>query len=194
MLTSRLMRSLPLVAAFSTIPFFATAQPVASASGAGMNATTAGGLGAADRKFIDNAAIGGMAEVAAGKMAQEKGSSESVKTFAGRMVQDHGKANDELMQLASAKGVTPPAALDRHHQMMADHLSKLSGAAFDREYMNGMVADHKETVALFQKEASSGSSEEVKAWAAKMLPTLQDHLKMAMDDEASMKSTKTSSK
>lgn len=189
-----LMRSLPVVAALASIPFLATAQPVASASGAGMNPTTAGGLGAADRKFIDNAAIGGMAEVAAGKMAQEKGRSDAVKTFAGQMVQDHGKANDELVQLASTKGVTPPAALDKRHQMMADHLSKLSGAAFDREYMKGMVADHKATVALFQKEASSGSSEEVKAWAAKMLPTLQGHLKMAMADEASMNPTKTSSK
>lgn len=156
-----------------------------------MNPTTAGSLGAVDRKFIDNAAIGGMAEVTLGKMAEEKASSDGVKQFAARMVEDHGKANAELVQLTKAKGVTPPSELDKRHQHAADQMGKLSGSKFDQAYMKAMVADHQETVTLFKKQASTGANAEVKDWAAKTLPTLQEHLKMAQDGYAATRGRAT---
>src|SRR5688572_17073622 len=65
-------------------------------------------LKSSDRKFVMNAAQGNMAEVELGRLASERGASPRVKQFGQRMVDDHGKANGELMQLAQQKGVTPP--------------------------------------------------------------------------------------
>ena len=72
------------------------------------------------------------------------------------------------------------------HQRDMDRVSKLSGAAFDREYMKHMVADHKKDVSDFQKQARSGKDAEVKAYAAKTLRTLQDHLRMAQTLDATV--------
>ncbi len=160
-----------------TMPSITTAAPK-SASGA------AASLPRGDRQFVEEAASGGMLEVELGKLAQQKGTSEQVKQFGSRMVADHGKANDELKSVATAKGMTVPTAMERKHQRDMDRLSKLSGAAFDREYMKLMVSDHKKDVSDFQKEARNGKDPEVKAFAAKTLPTLQEHLQMAQTADA----------
>lgn len=151
--------------------------PVAGASGA-MAGGTAAKLSGGDRTFVEKAAINGMAEVAMGKMAQDKGSSDAVKQFGARMVTDHTKANDELMQIASSKGVQPPADLDRKHKAESDKLSKLSGADFDRAYLKSQVAGHKDTASLLEKQSKSGRDADLKAFAAKTLPVVQDHMKM----------------
>ena len=134
---------------------------------------------AADIAFMKKAAIGGMAEVQLGELAQQKASNARVKEFGARMVQDHSKANDELKQLAGTKGVTLPTALDSKNQKVIDRLQAMSGAAFDRAYMSDMVSDHKEDIADFQKESQGGKDVDVKAFATKTLPTLKEHLKMA---------------
>ena len=137
--------------------------------------------GPADEHFIKEAAIGGMAEVELGKMATEKGQSAEVKRFGQKMADDHAKANDELKSLAGTKNVTLPTEIDAKHKAVADRLSKLSGDAFDRAYMQAMLKDHREDVAAFRTESKSGKDSEVKAWAGKTLPTLEEHLKMAED-------------
>lgn len=134
-----------------------------------------------DNHFIMEAAMGGMMEVELGKLATEKGASADVKAFGQRMVADHGKANEELMKLAGQKNVTLPTELSGHHKEMVDRLSKLSGAEFDREYMSEMVKDHTKDVQAFETEAKDGKDADVKAWAAKTVPTLRAHLKMAHD-------------
>jgi putative membrane protein len=150
---------------------------LASATAAGQTATNH----SPDSHFVMEAADGGMAEVEMGKLAVEKASSPDVKNFGQRMVDDHSKANDELKQVASQKGITLPSAPSAKHKAKMDKMSKLSGAAFDKAYMDDMVADHKKDVGEFQKEASSGKDPDVKAFASKTLPTLQDHLKMAQE-------------
>jgi putative membrane protein len=140
-----------------------------------------GGMAAADRKFVTEAAKGSMAEVELGRLASEKGSSDAVKQFGKRMVDDHGKASDELKQLAQQKGLTLPADLDPKHRQLRDRLAKLNGADFDKAYANEMVKDHKKDVADFKREASGAKDPDLKAWAGKTLPTLEDHLKMAQD-------------
>src|SRR5205085_4231192 len=122
------------------------------------NSSAAGGaLSSADRDFMMKAAIGGMEEVELGRMAAQKAASNDVKQFGQRMVDDHSRANDELTSLAGQKTVTLPTALDQQHQADVDRLSRLAGAAFDREYMTMMVKDHVEDVAEFEREASTGS-------------------------------------
>jgi len=125
-----------------------------------------------------------MAEVELGTLAKEKASSADVKQFADRMVTDHGKANDELKQWAQQKKVTLPTAIDAKHKATHDRLGKLSGDAFDKAYIQAMLADHRHDVAAFTREAASGKDPDLKAWAAKTLATLQDHLKMAQDTAA----------
>jgi putative membrane protein len=140
----------------------------------------------ADAPFIGTAAMDGLAEVEHGRLATQNASSPGVKQFAQRMVDDHSKAGDELKGLASQKDVTLATKLDRQHRAMQDKLAKLKGAAFDKAYMAHMVTAHLQAVALFQQEAKGGQDPDVKAWAGKTLPTLQEHLKMASSINATV--------
>lgn len=136
---------------------------------------------AGDNHFVMDAASGGMAEVELGKLAADKATKDEVKKFGQRMADDHGKANDELKSLAQSKSITLPTATDAKHKATIDRLSKLSGEAFDRAYVQEMLKDHQKDVAAFRTESKSGKDPEVKAWAAKTLPTLEEHLKMVQD-------------
>jgi putative membrane protein len=148
-----------------------------------MGATTTA-LASEDKEFMTKAAIGGMLEVRLGQQAAQKGLSADVKAFGNRMVTDHGKANDELKQLASKKGFMLPTELDENHKEKVDELSKLTGAKFDREYAKDMVDDHEEDVKEFKDAAKNAKDPDLRAWAGKTLPILEDHLKMAKDMKA----------
>jgi len=145
------------------------------------------GLNDQDKDFIKEAAQGGQAEVKMGQLAAEKGSSAEVKSFGQKMVEDHGKANTELMTLAQSKGVTLQEGDLGKHQKSYDKLQKLSGADFDKAYVKMMVEDHQNDVKAFQKEAERGQDHDVKTWAAKTLPTLQMHMSMIDDIDKSMR-------
>jgi len=141
--------------------------------------TSSGQLAPADRQFIKKAAQGGLAEVELGKLATEKAASPEVKQFGQRMVDDHGKANDQLKQVASQKGITVPEKLNAKDAATKTRLEKLSGKAFDRAYMQDMVADHTKDVSEFRTESKSAKDPDVKSFASQTLPTLKDHLKEA---------------
>lgn len=138
-----------------------------------------GKMSDADAKAMKKLAEANQAEIATGKLAVDKAKNPQVKQFGQRMVDDHGKANDQLKQLASTKNVTLPTDLDKSTQREYDKLSKLSGADFDREYMKHMVSDHKKDISEFQKEAKSGKDADVKQFASSTLPVLQEHLQLA---------------
>ncbi|HEX8723733.1 MAG TPA: DUF4142 domain-containing protein [Pyrinomonadaceae bacterium] len=152
---------------------------------------------AADHKFAMEAAMGSMMEVELGRVAAQKGASDEVRQFGQRMVDDHTKANEELTQLASGKGLALPAAADAKHRAEMQKLSALSGEAFDRAYVKMMLKDHKKDVGEFQKQSARGSDPDLKAFAARSLPTLQEHLrmiqrisdKMALRKSGNLKST-----
>jgi len=146
------------------------------------------GMAAADRKFVMEATRGNLAEVELGKLAAEKGASETVKQFGKRMADDHAKAAAELKDFADKKGMTLPTDFDPKHKQLRDRLAKLNGADFDKAYANEMVKDHKKDVAEFKREANAAKDPDLKAWAGKTLPTLEDHLKQAQDMQAQVKS------
>ena len=158
---------------FAAFPLAAQDAPPAKAQSTAT--PKAGSLSAADSKFIHEAAAGGMAEVELGRLAADKASSPDVKQFGQRMVDDHGKANDELKSLASQKGVTLPSSPDAAQKSTQARLSKLSGDAFDRAYMQDMVKDHDKDVAAFKRASTTAADADLKAWAAKTLPTLEEH-------------------
>jgi putative membrane protein len=147
----------------------------------------------ADSRFAMTAAEGGMLEVELGRLASEKAASAEVKDFASRMVTDHSKGNAELTEIAGSKSLMLPTQeqVKGKHQAMIAKLSKLEGAAFDREYMSAMVKDHDKDVALFEKQAKNGRDAALRAFAEKTLPVLREHQKMAkqLSDKVSAKGT-----
>jgi putative membrane protein len=168
-----------------------------SGSRAGSQSGTPGGQStpsaSPDSRFVMDAALGGMAEVELGKLASDKASNAQVKQFAQRMVDDHGRANDELKSIAQQKSIALPADLDVKHKATRDRLAKLSGTSFDRAYMQEMLTDHRKDVMDFRKESESGKDPEVKAFAARTLPTLEDHLKMAQSTNGAVGTSGTTS-
>jgi len=147
-------------------------------------------LSVSDRKFVLEAAMGGMAEVELGRLATQKGTSDAIKTFGQKMVDDHSAANSELTTLASAKGITLPTSLDPKHKAVMNRLARLSGAAFDRAYARDMLNDHIQDVAAFKRESRMARDADVKAFAGSKLPTLEEHLSMARELN-NMKTAKT---
>jgi putative membrane protein len=134
--------------------------------------------GHTDKTFVHKASGGGLAEVQLGQLATRQAASPDVKQFGQRMVDDHTKANKELASIARDKNMPITTELDPKHQAMADKLAKLQGEAFDREYLLGQVADHEETIALFMNQSKEGQDAELKAFASKTLPILQEHLQL----------------
>jgi putative membrane protein len=180
MLKTRLVFVCALAAGAPSV--FADVAPAAKTAKGQSNSVAASGYaGGADSAFMTKAGGDGMAEVELGRLAVDRASSSDVKAFAQMMVDDHSKANGELTSLASQKGVTLPAQPPPAAKAAKDHLSSLSGAAFDKAYMDHMVKDHEKAVALFSKEAGSGKDTDTKNWASKTLPTLQQHLAKARE-------------
>jgi putative membrane protein len=152
-----------------------------------------GKVSAKDKKFMMDAAMGGMEEVEMGRLAASNATDADVKAFGQRMVDDHTKANDQLKQVAQTKGVTLPTDMSKSQHSEMDKLSKMTGANFDHAYVKMMVKDHKKDVADFAKESKSGSDSDVKSFASTTLPTLQDHLKMIQDISGKMGGSKSAS-
>jgi putative membrane protein len=129
-----------------------------------------------ERQFIIDAARGSAHEVELGEMARLKAQRNPVKQFGERMVQDHGKAAQELEQLARAKGVRVEHVGTGNLQPTAERLAKVSPAQFDREYVNAMVEDHEEDLAKFRQMSQTAQDPEIRDWVTRALPTLEDHL------------------
>jgi len=166
-------------AAALAVPAVAHADDPPATNDAAKTTTTTSAVSQADKDFVAEAAQGGLSEVKLGQLAQSKAQSESVKSFANKMITDHTKANDELKVVAQKKGLTVPTDVSSEQQKTYDDLAKLSGAEFDKAYMDTMVKDHDEDVAVFQKQAKSGKDKDIKNFAHKVLPTLENHKKMA---------------
>jgi putative membrane protein len=141
--------------------------------------------------FWNEAAQSGMAEVMLGNLALQKSQNEQVRNFAQQMVTDHTAANEELKSLAATKSITLATDVDPKHRGALDKLNGMSGTDFDKAYMKQMVKDHEAAVKLFQRQADRGGDADVKAFATKTLPTLQNHLQMARSMNDSMKNMKS---
>ena len=145
-------------------------QPRATQATAGMPDGSGG--------FVAKATEAGAVEVAVGQLAVTKATSPAVKAFATRMVADHGRANAELARLAADQSIKvsdPGGAVSK----ATGKLSALTGAEFDREYMEMMVVAHQNAVTLFEHESTKGTDATIKAFAARTLPTVREHQKMA---------------
>ena len=137
-------------------------------------------LSSIDKSFLKNAAEAGAFEIQGSQLADQTSQNPQVKTFAEKMVTDHTKVASDLSALASSKQVTVPTDPSVTQRAKLKVLSKKTGANFDKSYADGVgVSAHKDTIALFQKEVDKGTDPDVKAFAQKTLPSLQEHLQMA---------------
>lgn len=139
----------------------------------------AGKLAEADQKFVEKVAQDGIAEADLGALAKERAKSDEVKQFAQRMIDDHGKANEQLEEIAKNKGAVVPTEAGEEHSKIRAELADLKGEEFDQKYMAAMAEGHQKAVDLFQKEIESGQDADVKAFAEQTLPTIKEHLSQA---------------
>ena len=123
---------------------------------------------------MKKAAKGGMMEVAMGKLAEQNGQSDDVKSFGKRMVTDHSKANDELKSIAEKKGV----------KLASKEPSEKWSS--DKAYMDMMVKDHEKDLAEFQEEANNGSDPDVKKFADDTAKMVQEHLDLAKQTQSKL--------
>jgi putative membrane protein len=151
-----------------------------SAPTAGAPSAAAGPLAAMDREFATMAAGNGLYEVEVSRLAQSRATDPQVRNFAQMLVQHHTQANSELMTLLRGKGFTPPTAMPPDKQAKIQRLSQLSGAEFDRQYIQVTgIQDHQADVALFERASREAADPQLKGWAAKTLLVLRQHLQAA---------------
>jgi putative membrane protein len=132
-----------------------------------------------DTAFAMEVAQNGIAEIALARLAAKNAQSADVKRFAQRVITDHTKVSNELKQIATSKGITLPADMKEEQKATVTRLTALKGAEFDREFMTIMAENHDKSVTTFKEVARDGTDPEIKAFAAKTLPTLEAHQKMA---------------
>ncbi|MEN3941941.1 DUF4142 domain-containing protein [Prosthecobacter sp. SYSU 5D2] len=139
-------------------------------------------LNASDEKFVKAASQMGLGEAQIAALGVKKSAREDVRAIAEKMVADHGAANTELAALAKSKGVMISVVTDpQDTEEMKDLENEPTGDGFDKAFLAQLEDDHKESIALFEDAAEDSEDAEVKAWAAKMLPTLRAHLNQVQE-------------
>ena len=132
----------------------------------------------AAQTFITKAIQGNLAEVSMGQLAQKQGTSEGVRSFGQQLVTDHSTANQRATAVASQLGVTPPGEPSKKQQSDAARMAKMSGAAFDRAFVQHMLADHRKEIADHRRAAKM-KNDPAAGYATEVLPTLEKHLQTA---------------
>jgi putative membrane protein len=162
---------------------FGLSIAVCAISGAALAAE----VGKADITFVTSAAAAGMQEMQASALAEKTAQAPQVKSFAKKMLDDHGKADADLKALAEAKNIQLPASMNKKQQAQLAELGKLKGAEFDKKYAQEIgVMAHEEAVALFTNASKNAADPDIKAFASKTLPVLQGHLQMAKEMHAGL--------
>lgn len=164
-----------------SVPRPKTNLPEATAPQArGTVASDAGttGISEGDRKFVAQAVSSGMAEVEITKHTMDKAASAEVQKMAAHLYKDHTHANQELLRIAAQKGMSVPSAPGDDKRAEIDKLQALSGADLDRAVIGKLAAAHRDSIKLYEQQAKDGADADLKAFAAKTVPTLREHLKM----------------
>ena len=151
-----------------------------TAAGATGTTGTAGTSADVDRGWVQDQLADSDAEVRLGRLAQERGGSADVRAFGALMVEKHTIAGTELKRVATRHNVAPKADAGDDHDDLFERLSKLSGEAFDRAYLDAMVEDHEDAIdALEGKAGRTDEHADVAEWATKTLPEVKHHLERA---------------
>ena len=128
-----------------------------------------------DSEFMTKAAQGNLTEVKVGQLALSRSENPQTQALASHLVQDHQKANADLVQIAQNLKITLPQEADSKHQVVYNELSCLRGTGFDRAFLVSMYHDHTDAIALFTQEAQAGRNPQLKQYAVTYLPSLRQH-------------------
>lgn len=151
-----------------------------SGSTGSAGSAAASSLSQQDRDMIKDLAEANLAEIQTAQLALSKTQNPRVREYAQKMIDDHSMAQQELQQMAQAKGMTLPQETDLAHKTVSGALRLLSGETFESQYINRVgVDDHQRTVELLQKAQAQARDTELKALAGRMLPVMQGHLDTA---------------
>ena len=145
-------------------------QPAGAAPAAGQEQAT---------QFLTDAMRGDNAEIEAGRLASEKGSSDAVKEYGRMLVQEHGAHKQQVAQVGQALGIQQTDEPTPEGQQLMTRLQGLSGAEFDRAFAQGMVESHRKTIAMYEQQEQAGGPEQVTALVRQSLPVLRKHLEQA---------------
>jgi putative membrane protein len=143
----------------------------------GRDASSSGKLSFGDRRFVTKAADNGQAELQVAQLAAQRATNPEVKSFAKMLVDDHTKANSELMSIASQKSVKVDT--DDTKDRTYNRLNKKSGSEFDQEFVEHMIDEHEKDIKMFEKAASDAKDSEVRSFASKQVSNLRQHLQQA---------------
>lgn len=130
-----------------------------------------------DRLFVMKALEGGNAEIKKGALARAKSKNPEIVKYGDMMENDHHSVNSKLKQAAQQRGYKISDELTAEAKKMHNTLDKMEGEAFDKEFVNQMIADHRQAIELFKQQAANGTDQELKNLAVGALPTLETHLK-----------------
>ncbi|WP_075293209.1 DUF4142 domain-containing protein [Pararhizobium arenae] len=168
--------------ALATALVLTASAAFAQSAGEATGVNSALGVAPETEDFVLKASASDVYEIESSKLALEKGDA-AVKAFAQQMIVDHEKTSTELKALITSGKVkgTPVATLTDDYKEDVEDLAKLEGVDFNGEYIDDQVEAHEDAVDLFKRYAEEGENADLKAWAAKTLPALQHHYKMAQD-------------
>jgi len=165
--------------------------PATTGTGGAVAGTT--GTFDGDRDFVEERLAMGNAEVELGRLAQDRATHPDVKEFAATMVREHQAAGEELRQIANtaAANTTTPMRNEVNEELteLREEMAKLTGRDFDRRYIDEMIDDHQEAIDDLEGKAENASHAEVKAWAAKTLPKVRQHLERAKSIKEALEGT-----
>jgi putative membrane protein len=141
----------------------------------------------ADKEFLGKAIAAQIAEIKLAELAERNAASADVKNFAKMMMTDHAKVRDALLERAKAAKLAVVQGLEGGYKEKVSRLSKLEGAAFDREYMKTMVEGHQHAVKAFEAHAKSATDPDLRKLLTDTLPRVREHLKHAQQIQANLK-------
>jgi len=153
-----------------------------------------GGKEMSDAHFLTNIHRANQMEIEMAKLAKENSSSPQVKKFSDRIIDDHKKGDDMVIDLAKRKNIDikaedskmdqSPGPMMKEHQETMEKLKSLKGAEFDREYAKAMVKDHEKVIGHLTAARTRVKDPDITALIDKLMPTLKEHLAMAQKLQA----------
>lgn len=132
-------------------------------------------ISSSEARFLQKAAGESLAGAKLGRLAQQKALRDEVRQFADRMVAEHRRNGEALMELSAAKRVPLPTQLEAKQRRDLERLQKLAGPDFDRAYMRLMLEEHRRAVKDFSRHAKGARDPDVREFAEQSLATLKDH-------------------
>lgn len=140
-----------------------------------------------DPNFVRQATNLLTTQIELGQLAQGRASNSDVRRLSQFMITDHTQALTELRSVCFHRGLKMPEALDTFHQNLITRLTRLTGAHFDHEYIRTMLKEHDKYVTQFVNHSEGGYDPVLREFAAKALPAMREHWRLAKEIEPSVR-------